>query len=43
MVPSKIDDLFFIRFAVCAASTEKEHVDFAWNNVLKNLQILEKN
>lgn len=34
MVPSKINDVFFIRFAVCAVSTEKEHIDFAWNEIV---------
>lgn len=36
MVPSKINDIFFLRFAVCAASTESRHIDFAWENILKN-------
>ena len=40
MVPSKINDLFFIRFAVCASNTEQSHVDFAWNIVLKSLEQL---
>jgi len=31
MVPSKINDIFFMRFAVCAASTEDSHIDFAWD------------
>lgn len=40
MVPSKINDIYFIRFAVCASSTEKHHIDFAWENILCNTSIL---
>ena len=38
MVPSKINDIFFLRFAVCAVSTEKEHIEFAWNVIVKNVE-----
>lgn len=30
MVPSKVNDTFFLRFAVCAARTESRDVKFAW-------------
>ena len=36
MVPSKINDIYFLRFAVCASSTETRHIDFAWENILKH-------
>jgi glutamate/tyrosine decarboxylase-like PLP-dependent enzyme len=35
MVPSKINNIFFIRFAVCASRTEKKHIDFAWDVISK--------
>ena len=38
MVPSKINDTYFLRFAVCAASTERKHVEFAWKVILENLK-----
>ncbi|CAF0754777.1 unnamed protein product [Brachionus calyciflorus] len=43
MVPSKINDIYFLRFAICASSTEKRHVEFAWENILKHTDILLKN
>jgi aromatic-L-amino-acid decarboxylase len=45
MVPAKINDIFFIRFAVCASSTEKEHIEFAWNEITRTVDVLlsEKN
>ena len=36
MVPSKIGDTYFLRFAVCSKEIEKKHVDFAWEVILKN-------
>lgn len=30
MVPSKVNDTFFLRFAVCASRTESKDVKFAW-------------
>lgn len=33
MVPSKINGVYFLRFAVCARTTEEEHVDYAWSVV----------
>ena len=36
MVPSKINSVYFLRFAVCAATTEKCHVDDAFNAILSN-------
>jgi glutamate/tyrosine decarboxylase-like PLP-dependent enzyme len=38
MVPSKINDTYFLRFAVCAVSTEREHIEFAWNVIVKNVE-----
>ncbi len=38
MVPSKIGDVYFLRFAVCAASTDREHVEIAWNTILNNVE-----
>ena len=38
LVPSKINDVFFLRFAVCASTTEKEHVDYAWNVILSHIE-----
>ncbi|RNA27256.1 dopa decarboxylase, partial [Brachionus plicatilis] len=40
MVPSKINDVYFIRFAVCASSSEQRHIDFAWENILKNAEFI---
>ena len=40
MVPSKINDVYFLRFAICAASTEKRHVDFAWEVIQKHAETL---
>ena len=40
MVASEINQVFFIRFVVCAASTQENHIDFAWeviNNCLNKL------
>ena len=34
MVPSKVNGRFFIRFAVCAATTEKSHIDYAWKVIV---------
>ena len=34
MVPSKINNVYFLRFAVCAVSTEKRHIEEAWNIIL---------
>ena len=40
MVPSQIGDTYFLRFAVCAASTEEKHVEFAWKVVTETADIL---
>jgi hypothetical protein len=42
MVPSKINDVLFLRFAVCAANTEKRHIEFAWNVISKHADNIEK-
>ena len=38
MVPSKIKETFFLRFAVCSANTELKHIEFAWNAITKHVQ-----
>ena len=43
MVPSKIDGTFFIRFCVCAATTEKSHIDKAWNVIIQQTKGLLEN
>ncbi len=35
MVPSKVNEKYFLRFAVCAATTEKEHIDYAWKIIVE--------
>jgi hypothetical protein len=40
MVPSKVNDVYFLRFAVCARTTEREHVEFAWATILKFANLL---
>ena len=36
MVPAKIGETFFLRFAICASSTQKNHIDFAWDIIKKH-------
>lgn len=36
MVPAIINDVYFLRFAVCAASTEYKHIEFAWKTIKKH-------
>ncbi|CAF0746170.1 unnamed protein product [Brachionus calyciflorus] len=43
MVPSKINDTYFMRFVICSSNIEKRHIDFAWENILKHTEILLKN
>lgn len=38
MVPSQINETYFLRFAVCAASTERRHIEFAWDVILKTTE-----
>jgi aromatic-L-amino-acid decarboxylase len=40
MVPGKINDVFYIRFAICASSTETRHIDFAQNIISKHADII---
>ena len=40
MVPSKINDIYFIRFAVCAASSEIVHIDYAWKIIVDTYEKL---
>lgn len=43
MVPSKINNVYFIRFAICAYSTAKEHIEFAWEEISKSANLLRSN
>jgi hypothetical protein len=36
MVPAKINDIFFLRFAICASSTQYKHIEFAWTIITKH-------
>jgi hypothetical protein len=40
MVPGKVNDVFFTRFAICASSTEKRHIDFAHRIISKHADII---
>ena len=40
LVPGQIDGCYFIRFAVCAASTERRHIDFAYEVIAKHTQLV---
>ena len=40
MVPSKINSIYFIRFAVCAASSEIVHIDYAWKIIVDTYEKL---
>jgi aromatic-L-amino-acid decarboxylase len=40
MVPGKVNDLYFMRFAICAATTEELHIDYAWNIIIKYADII---
>lgn len=42
MVPSKIGETYFLRFAVCAQSIEAKHVEYAWDVVVKTAEELSK-
>lgn len=42
MVPSKINDTFFIRFAICAPTAEICHCDYAWKVIVETYEKLEK-
>ena len=42
MVPSKINNVYFIRFAVCASTTEIVHIDYAWNVIVETYEKLLK-
>ncbi|XP_071531630.1 aromatic-L-amino-acid decarboxylase isoform X2 [Panulirus ornatus] len=44
LVPSKINDIYFLRFAVCSRLTESQDVQVAWQEVLKQTElVLQKN
>jgi hypothetical protein len=36
MVPGKINNVYFIRFSICAESTDYKHIEFAWNIIIKH-------
>lgn len=40
MVPSKINDIYFLRMAVCSRFTEKEDIDITWKEVRENADLL---
>lgn len=40
MVPSKINEVYFIRFAVVSANSELNHMDYAWNVIVKTFEKL---
>ncbi len=40
MVPSKINEVYFIRFAVVSANSELNHMDYAWNVIVENFEKL---
>lgn len=40
MVPSKINDVYFLRMAVCSRFTEKEDIEITWKEVQENAREL---
>ncbi|KAG0710860.1 Aromatic-L-amino-acid decarboxylase [Chionoecetes opilio] len=40
MVPAKINNLYFLRFAVCSPQTEEKDVDLAWREVVTQTETL---
>lgn len=40
MVPSKINDTYFLRMAVCSRFTEKEDIEITWKEVRENADLL---
>jgi hypothetical protein len=40
MVPGMVNDVYYLRFALCAEATEKLHVDYAWSIILKFTDII---
>nr|XP_045599000.1 aromatic-L-amino-acid decarboxylase-like [Procambarus clarkii] len=40
LVPSKIRSTYFLRFAVCSSMTEPYDVDKAWEEVLRQTEII---
>ena len=43
MVPSKVNEIYFLRFAICARTTEKRHIDYAWQIIKENADLIIKN
>lgn len=33
LVPSKVDDLYFLRFAVCSRFSEEKDIEYSWNEI----------
>ena len=40
MVPGIVNDIYYVRFAICAEATEEHHVDYAWNIIKKFTDII---
>ena len=40
MVPGKTNGVYYIRFAVCASTTEKEHIEFSHSVIMKHTEKL---
>ncbi|KAI4464255.1 group ii pyridoxal-5-phosphate decarboxylase [Holotrichia oblita] len=40
MVPSKINDIYFLRMAVCSRFTEREDIEITWKEVRANADLL---
>ena len=38
MTPSKIGDVFFLRFAVCSRFTESKDIKYAWEEICQYLE-----
>ncbi len=40
MVPGQINGCYFIRFAICASSTQTRHIQFAYDTILKHSKLI---
>jgi aromatic-L-amino-acid/L-tryptophan decarboxylase len=43
MVPGQIDGIYYLRFAICAASTQKKHIEFAYDVISRHAQSVIEN
>ena len=44
MVPGQVNGVYYLRFAICAVSTERRHIEFAYEVIDRNAKtILEQN